>query len=158
MKKLIGLISAAMLALAPLMAPAGAENAKADDGSVRKELTAVEATRLMGNGINLCNTLEACDNTRGAYAEDPKTYEVSWGQPETTREMIRGMKDAGFDTLRIPVAWMTNASGLPFGGRDYTLKEAYLARVREITDWAREAEGMDRIETLEVTFRYGPHP
>lgn len=27
---------------------------------IRKELTAVELTRLMGNGINLGNTMEAC--------------------------------------------------------------------------------------------------
>ena len=109
----------------------------ADDGSIRPELTAVEATRLMGNGINLGNTMEACDNTRGNYAEDPKVYEVSWGQPVTTRDMLAGMKSAGFDTLRIPVAWMTNASRMPFEMKDPTLSGAYLERVREIVDDAR---------------------
>ncbi len=131
----------AILALLMLGAcmPALAEVTPADDGSIRPELTAVEATRLMGNGINLGNTMEACDNTRGNYAATPKVYEVSWGQPVTTQAMLDGMKAAGFDTIRIPVAWMTNASSMPFGMKDYTLDEAYLARVKEIVDYARHA-------------------
>lgn len=128
-----------ILALLCVWATALAEE-KADAGSIRPELTAVEATRLMGNGINLGNTMEACDNTRGRYSEDPQVYEQAWGQPVTTPEMIRGMKEAGFDTLRIPVAWMTNASAMPNGMKDYTLDAAYLARVKEIVDYARAAD------------------
>ena len=128
-----------ILALLCVWATALAEK-KADDGSIRLELTAVEATRLMGNGVNLGNTMEACDNTRGRYSEDPQVYEQAWGQPVTTPEMIRGMKEAGFDTLRIPVAWMTNASAMPNGMKDYTLDAAYLARVKEIVDYARAAD------------------
>lgn len=84
------------------------ESASGDDGTIRHALTAVEATCLMGNGINLGNTMEACDATRGRYSGDPKVYEVSWGQPVTTQAMLTAMKAAGFDTVRIPVAWMTN--------------------------------------------------
>ena len=57
----------------------------------------------------------------------------------TTPEMLLAMKQAGFDTIRIPVAWMTNASAMPFEMKDYTLDTAYLARVREIVDYARGA-------------------
>lgn len=114
----------------------------ADDGVIREELTAVELTRLMGNGTNLGNTMEACDNRKpglgGNKGVAPAVYETSWGQPVTTQEMLQGMKDAGFDTVRIPVAWMTNASHLPQG--DYTLDESYLARVKEIVDYARNAD------------------
>ncbi len=137
MKKLMGLLLCLML-----LAGAGAMGETAvsgDDGSIRAALTAVEATRLMGNGINLGNTMEACDSTRGNYTEDITVYETAWGQPVTTWEMLTGMKAAGFDTLRIPVAWMTNASRMPFEMKDFTLNEAYLARVREITDYARDA-------------------
>ena len=119
--------------------PALAEGTSGDDGTVREDLTAVEATRLMGNGINLGNTLEACDNTRGRYADDPAVYETAWGQPVTTQDMLDGMKAAGFDTLRIPVAWMTNATAMPFEMKDYTIDPVYLARVREIVDYARNA-------------------
>ena len=114
-------------------------SALADDGAVREGLTAVEATRLMGNGINLGNTMEACDNTRGHYSDDPTVYETGWGQPVTTQAMLDGMKAAGFDTIRIPVAWMTNATAMPFEMKDYTISEAYLARVKEIVDYARNA-------------------
>ena len=138
MKKMITILCALAL-LCALLAPALAEGTAGDDGSVREALTAVEATRLMGNGINLGNTMEACDNTRGRYSEDPQVYETSWGQPVTTPEMLTAMKDAGFDTIRIPVAWMTNASAMPFEMKDYTLSETYLVRVQAIVDYARGA-------------------
>lgn len=110
----------------------------ADDGTVRPDLTAIEVTRLMGNGTNLGNTLEACDNTR-AYVPgtDPTVFETSWGQPVTTPEMLTALKSAGFDTIRIPVAWMTNATSLSAG--DATIDPAYLDRVHEVVDYARAA-------------------
>lgn len=52
--------------------------------------------------------------------------------------MLLGMKQAGFDSIRIPVAWMTNATDL-FNNHDYTIDSAYLARVKEIVDYARTA-------------------
>ena len=100
---------------------------------------AIEMTRRMGNGINLGNTMEACNNgiLGGNTSDDPLFYETMWGQPVTTAEMIRGMKDAGFDTIRIPVAWMTNATHLKDG--DCTISEAYLERVEEIVNYALDA-------------------
>ena len=102
--------------------------------------TSLEMTRRMGNGINLGNTMEACDNSNhgGYITDDTVHYETLWGQPVTTAEMVRGMKAAGFDTLRIPVAWMTNATHLNQG--DYTISPAYLQRIREIVDYALEAD------------------
>ncbi len=110
----------------------------ADDGVMREGLTAIELTRLMGNGTNLGNTLEACDNKRGNFTQDPLEYERCWGQPNTTQAMLDGMKAAGFDTIRIPVAWMTNATRLSKG--DYTIDPRYLARVKEVVDYARAAD------------------
>ncbi len=116
--------------------------AEGDDGVMRENLSALELTRLMGNGTNLGNTMEACDARKfglgGNTGKAPTAYEVGWGQPVTTQEMLSGMKAAGFDTIRIPVAWMTNASHLTDG--DYTLDEPYLARVKEIVDYARNAD------------------
>ena len=127
-----------LAALALLLACFGAAAADAmgDDGVMRDDLTAMEVTRLMGNGINLGNTMEACDNGRGRFSEVTSAYETLWGQPVTTQAMLDGMKAAGFDTLRLPVAWMTNAADMP---RDYTIAQAYLARVKEIVDYARNA-------------------
>ena len=115
-----------------------AEEAEAvDNGVMREGLTALEATRLMGNGINLGNTLEACDNNVGIKTNTPLSYETHWGQPKTTQAMIDGMKAAGFDTIRIPVAWMTNATHLYEG--DYTIDADYMDRVEEVVRYARKA-------------------
>lgn len=31
--------------------------------------------------------------------------ETSWGNPKTTKAMIKAVKNAGFNTVRIPVSW-----------------------------------------------------
>ena len=100
---------------------------------------AIEMSRRMGNGINLGNTMEACNNGKsGALKKDnPVFYETSWGQPVTTPEMLQAMKACGFDTIRIPVAWMTNATRLDRG--DYTISDAYMDRVEEIVSYALDA-------------------
>ena len=126
----------AVLMLSPCVG--SAEEAEAvDNGVMREGLTALEATRLMGNGINLGNTLEACDNNVGIKTNTPLSYETHWGQPKTTQAMIDGMKAAGFDTIRIPVAWMTNATHLYEG--DYTIDADYMDRVEEVVRYARKA-------------------
>ncbi|MCM1056078.1 MAG: glycoside hydrolase family 5 protein [Firmicutes bacterium] len=108
----------------------------ADDGTVRQELTALELTELMGNGINLGNTMEAYGRNDLGTDADPTRYETFWGQSVTTQEMLDGMKAAGFDSLRIPVAW-TNMMNFETG--DHTINSAYLDRVEEIVGYARNA-------------------
>jgi endoglucanase len=131
---------AAVLALGVMgIGGCGSQKSKSssDDGSIRKELTAVEVTELMGNGINLGNTMEAYGHgTLGTEAE-VSAYETYWGQPVTTQESISGMKAAGFDTIRIPVAW-TNMMNFEDG--DYTIGKAYLDRVEEIVNYARNED------------------
>lgn len=100
---------------------------------IRKELTAVELTRLMGNGINLGNTMEAYGHASLGTNAAVSSYETLWGQPVTTQEMITAMKKSGFDTIRIPVAW-TNTMNFESG--DYTIREDWFARVEEIVGYA----------------------
>ena len=128
MKRIIVMFSVLLAVL--LCSAAFAEEAPED---------ALEMTRRMGNGINLGNTMEACNNGKlgGNTIDSPKYYETYWGQPVTTPEMLRAMKASGFDTIRIPVAWMTNAAHLDKG--DYTISEKYLDRVEEIMNYALDA-------------------
>lgn len=114
----------------------GTEVKNADDGTVRESLTALEVAELMGNGINLGNTMEAYGRDSLGTDAEPTQYETLWGQPVTTQESLDGMKAAGFDTLRLPVAW-TNMMNFETG--DYTINEAYLDRVEEIVGYARNA-------------------
>ncbi len=102
-----------------------------------KELNAIEVTELMGNGINLGNTMEAYGRANVGTAASTSQYETAWGQPVTTQEMVTGMKAAGFDTLRVPVAW-TNMMNFEDG--DYTINQAYLDRIGEIIDYAVNAD------------------
>ena len=136
-KRFLHLFSLMLAVLMLIPCVGSAEEAVVDNGVMREDLTALEATRLMGNGINLGNTLEACDNNVGIKTNAPLSYETSWGQPKTTQAMIDGMKAAGFDTIRIPVAWMTNATHLYEG--DYTIDAGYMDRVEEVVRYARKA-------------------
>lgn len=108
-----------------------------DNGEIRKELTALEVVELMGNGINLGNTMEAYGRSTYGVGAPVSSYETFWGAPETTQEMVTGMKEAGFTALRIPIAW-TNAMNYETG--DYTIDENYLNRVEEIINYARNED------------------
>lgn len=60
-------------------------------------------------GYNLGNTLDADPGnsewwTSGA-PHTPIEYETSWGQPETTQEIINAIVEKGFNVIRVPVTW-----------------------------------------------------
>ena len=138
--------AAAALALAMLLggcaktnggsdASGASGSAAQDDGS--NDVTSIEMIRLMGNGINLGNTLEAYAHQNYLNGADPADAETAWGQPITTPEMIQGMKDAGFDTLRVPIAW---TNGMNFESGDYTIDERLFARVEQVVNYALDAD------------------
>lgn len=100
-------------------------------------MDALSLTKLMGNGINLGNTFEAYGHTTLGTSASVRSYETYWGQPETTAKMFLGMKNCGFDSVRIPVAW-TNM--MDYENEDYTINTAYLDRVEEVVNYALDAE------------------
>ncbi len=108
-------------------------------------LTAVQIAEEMGIGLNLGNTMEAYDangcETVGyewipvCGNNTPSDYERQWGAEITTPEIINGIKAAGFDTVRIPVFW----GNMMENDGTYTINPDYMARVREIVDYAQNA-------------------
>lgn len=100
-------------------------------------MTSLEVIRAMGNGINLGNTLEAYGHAQYLSGSGAGSFESLWGQPRTTEEMIQGMKAAGFDTIRIPVAW---TNGMNYESGDYTIDSALMDRVDEVVTWALNAD------------------
>lgn len=95
-------------------------------------LTSSDLIKELALGINLGNTLDAyCANAGSVEA-----LEQNWGQPLTTKGMIQGMKEAGFHTLRIPVAWSSMLSD----SQNYTINPALFSRVKELVDYARECD------------------
>ncbi len=109
------------------------ESETTQDTDDSENLTALELSKLMGNGINLGNTMEAYGHPELGINTDTYKYETFWGQPVTTEEMIAGMKSCGFDSIRIPVAW-TNM--MDYENGDYTIADAYLDRVDELITYA----------------------
>ncbi len=73
--------------------------------------TATDAVKNMGVGWNLGNTLDSnsgdINNMWIEYwsSRTPSDYETAWGQVITTPELIKMMKDAGFNAIRLPVTW-----------------------------------------------------
>ena len=73
---------------------------------------AFEATENMRVGWNLGNTLDSnSGDTLNMWIErwnvlrSPSDYEKAWGQPITTKALIKMFKDAGFNAIRVPVTW-----------------------------------------------------
>ena len=96
-----------------------------------REMTTMEVVQEMGLGINLGNTMESSGMSLGSvYA-----YETGWGSPVITQPMIQGYADAGFGVLRVPVAW----SNL-MNKQTYEISPDYIARVKEIINWAIGAD------------------
>ncbi len=118
-------------------ATGGDDNASGISEDELKAMSALEVSKLMGNGTNLGNTMEAYGHPDYLKGVDPRNFETAWGQPTTTQEIIDGMKELGFDTLRIPVAW---TNGMNFESGDYTIDSRLLDRVEEIVNYALNAD------------------
>lgn len=109
----------------------GGNGAKPDPAA---DMTTSEVVTDMGLGINLGNTMESCGNWISRDG-GVTAYETAWGSPVITEEMIKGYADSGFGVLRIPVAW----SNLMDVVNDFEISADYMARVKQITDWALDS-------------------
>lgn len=103
--------------------------------------SAAEVAKDMGLGWNLGNTMEAyeasgCEKITFEWipvigGNKPSDYETCWGAPITTRDMIDGVKAAGFNTIRIPVFW----GNMMKNDGTWTINSEYIGRVKEIVDY-----------------------
>ncbi|ORX43621.1 cellulase-domain-containing protein [Piromyces finnis] len=90
-------------------------------------LTSQQVIGEMGLGWNLGNTLEAFgDWINGSTVNQ---FETAWGNPAATEQLIGAIKDNGFNSIRIPVAWSNLMSS------DYTINSNLLKRVKEVVSW-----------------------
>ncbi len=79
--------------------------------------TASQVASQIGIGWNPGNTLEA------------QCGETAWGNPAITQTLINSVKAAGFNSVRLPVAWDCHATNM-------TIDTAWLARVKQVVDYA----------------------
>ena len=90
------------------------------------ETRSVEFAGSIGNGWNLGNTLEACE--KGSEEKMGTESEIYWGNPYTTKELIEAVKEAGYNSVRIPVTWAQHLD------ENYVIDRAWLKRVRAVVD------------------------
>lgn len=97
--------------------------------------TATEAVKNMGLGWNLGNTLDANtgmtgDFTKAEYwGKQGLDSENCWGQPSTSKELMKMMKDAGFGAIRVPVTWYNHMD------KDGNVDKDWMKRVHTIVDY-----------------------
>ncbi|WP_051858616.1 cellulase family glycosylhydrolase [Streptomyces cellulosae] len=82
------------------------------------------AVAAMQPGWNLGNTYDAIPD------------ETSWGNPPVTRELLKKVTSQGFRSIRLPVTWGVHQGAAP----DYTIDPAWMAKVRQVVDWALDED------------------
>ncbi len=102
----------------------------ADPGNPQpfRTLSPQETVGEMGVGWNLGNTMD------GHNAFHPG--ETIWQSVATTKDIIRSVHDAGFNTVRIPVTW----GDMIDDENGYAINDAWINRVQDIVDYCVELD------------------
>ena len=92
--------------------------------------TAIEVINSIQIGWNLGNTLDSTNYQRQylGEAKSVEYYETLWGNPVTTKEMIDKVKEAGFNSIRVPVTYYDHLI-------DGKIDEAWFKRVEEVVNY-----------------------
>ena len=122
-KKIISFALAATMCLS--LAACGDKDKK--DNPVAQEIRDISSFDLVKElkvGWNLGNTLDA---TGGEGVES----ETSWQSNDikTSKDMVKVVKDAGFNVLRVPTTWGNHVD------ENFVIDEAWLNRVQEVVDY-----------------------
>ncbi|MCL2719723.1 MAG: glycoside hydrolase family 5 protein [Treponema sp.] len=142
MKRFYLIILAVIFVCGLIFVSSARDNNNNENNSTMRNITTRELILDMGLGINLGNTFEATgrnqtenmSRTTCWIAPNIAAHETAWGSVRITRQIIQGYKNAGFKSLRIPVAW-SNLMDM----NTYTINPNLLNRVQEIVDWTLDA-------------------
>ena len=92
--------------------------------------SAASAVENITVGWNLGNALDSCGEWIGLYTEGkPENYETAWGNPVTTKELITAVKNAGFNSVRVPVTWAEHID------ENGNINDEWLDRVQQVVDY-----------------------
>lgn len=147
-KKLVCLVAAAALAGGCLLAGGAHPFADkplvpfSDSTTEDRQMDNLEFAKSLKIGWNLGNTFDA------------PAGETAWGNPLTTEELIRTVKELGFDTIRIPISWGLHVSPAP----EYTIQEGFLKRVDTVVRSALDAGFYVIINSHHDNSIYSPTP
>ena len=93
-------------------------------------------------GWNLGNQLECSapgqdgETMLISMADNSIKAETAWGNPVVTKKLIKAVKDAGFNAVRIPIRWqchITNPMAMPYN-------QSYGYEYRQSLDGTRERD------------------
>ena len=87
---------------------------------------ALEFVKNIKIGWNLGNTLDCT----GSWINGDLDHETAWGNPKTTEDMIKAVKKAGFNAVRIPTSWGEHLDS------DNNINKVWLDRVQTVVDYA----------------------
>ncbi|MCW3786593.1 cellulase family glycosylhydrolase [Plebeiibacterium sediminum] len=99
------------------------------DISIPEDKTGMESDAMtlaskMIVGWNIGNTMEV------------PTGETDWGNPMVNQQLIDGVKNAGFNAIRIPCAW----NSYIVDEETYKISDEWLVRVKEVIDYCYNAD------------------
>lgn len=118
------LLSAAMTIASLTSGGTGGVSARAATStSSFQDLNQQQITEAMGVGYNLGNSLEA---SKGGTPS-----ETEWGNPKLTEQFVLAAKSAGFQSIRIPVSYLSKIDD----NNGYQIDSAWLDRVQEVVDY-----------------------
>jgi len=92
--------------------------------------TALAFAAQMSPGWNLGNSLESLGT---GPAPAGTSRETAYGNAVVTQAMLNAVAAAGFKSVRIPVSWLQYADG------NDAISEAWMSRVAQVVDYARNA-------------------
>ncbi len=88
------------------------------DNTDMRDITSIEIAQEMGVGWNVGNSLDAVGG------------ETSWGNPVINETLIDAVKAAGFNAVRIPVAWSKFSDE-----ENFVIEASWLERVEEVVNY-----------------------
>ena len=89
------------------------------DTTDMRDIDSAAFTDLMGLGFNIGNSLDAVGG------------ETAWGNPLITKALVDAIKAAGFNSIRLPVAWSQFSDA-----NNFIIKAEWLNRVEEVVNYA----------------------
>jgi len=116
------LLALAMLSHVAMAAPA---DSIAPDATKMSTAVAVDFAKGIRAGWNVGNSLEALGSGN-------VPCETCWGNPAITQTLIDSVKAAGFNAIRLPVAW----SKFTGDTSKFVIDTNWLARVQKVVDYA----------------------
>jgi endoglucanase len=100
---------------------------------------AIAWTHKIYAGWNLGNSFESAGGSYNdatgqwdnVWIADRNQWETAWGNPATTEDMIKSVKAAGFNAIRIPCRWGAHVTD----EETMTIDPQWLARVKQVVDY-----------------------